>query len=194
VTDILVPIAMYDIQRHKMRKSGDDIDSESYVEDWEELDKASCLPHAMKRLFVEIPCVDGSADAEDDADEARVAVDDSSRRRDPGTGRRQVVDVSSLGQPGDFIVTVSHPRRFQFVTSMLAGPLSFRSIAATTRLIKVCERMALGFPVPTPTDVWYNSRQVGGIYLASLSALLRWSTGYALTCDGGDDKTSIKYF
>jgi hypothetical protein len=35
---------------------------------------------------------------------------------------------------------------------------------------------------------------VGGIYLASLSALLRSSTGYALACDGGDDKTSIKFF
>jgi hypothetical protein len=194
VTDILVPIAMYDIQRRKMRKSRNHSESESDGEDWEELGEASCLPHAMKRLFVEIPRVNGSADAEDDADEARVAVDDSSRRGDPGTGRRQVVDVASLGQPGDFIVTVSHPRRFQFVTGMLAGPRSFRSIAETTRLIKVSEGMALGFPVATPTDVSDIARQVGGIYLASLSALLRSSNGYALACDGGEDNTSIKYF
>jgi hypothetical protein len=101
VANILVPIAMYDIQRHKMQKSRNHSESESDGEDWEELGEGSCLPRAMKRLFVEIPRVDGSADAEEDADEARVAVDDSSRRGDPGTGRRQVVDVTSLGQPGD---------------------------------------------------------------------------------------------
>jgi hypothetical protein len=33
VTDILVPIAMYDIQRREMRKSRNRIDSESDVED-----------------------------------------------------------------------------------------------------------------------------------------------------------------
>jgi hypothetical protein len=77
---------------------------------------------------------------------------------------------------------------------MLAGPLYFRSIAATTRLIKVSEGMAFVFPVATPTDVLDIARQVGSIYLASLSALLRSSTGYALACDGGDDNTGIKYF
>jgi hypothetical protein len=148
----------------------------------------------MKRLSAEIPRVDGSADGDGDGDETRVAVDDSSHRGYPGTGRRQVVDVASMGQPGDFIVTASYPGRFQFVTCILAGPRSFRSIAATTRLIKVSEGMTLRFPVAPPTDVSDIARRMGGIYHASFSALLPSSTGYALACDGGDDNTGVKYF
>jgi hypothetical protein len=141
---------------------------------------------------VDITLVDGGAVAEDDAGEPRVAVGSSSHRGDPETRGRQIADVASLCQPGVIAVTVLHPRRFQFVTGMLTGPRSFRSIAATRRPVKKSKGTPLGFPVATDTDVSDAARQVGGIYLASLSAFSL--AGYALACNGGDDNSCIKYF
>jgi hypothetical protein len=77
---------------------------------------------------------------------------------------------------------------------MLTGPRSFRSIAATRRPVKKSKGTPLGFPVATDTDVSDTARQVGGIYLASLSAFPRSLACYALACNGGDNNSCIKYF
>jgi hypothetical protein len=41
--------------------------------------------------------------------------------------------ADSLGQPGDYLVTVKHPKRFELVVGLPAGPRSFRSISGAMR-------------------------------------------------------------
>jgi hypothetical protein len=77
---------------------------------------------------------------------------------------------------------------------MLAGPRSFSSIAGASRIIKRTNGTTLSFHVASPHDVSDVARQVGVMYLSSLSALLRRSNRYAVACDGGDDSNGLLYF
>jgi hypothetical protein len=49
--------------------------------------------------------------------------------------------------------------------------------------MKTCDAMPLRFPTATPSEVSDMARQIGGIYLASFSSVLRTADGYAVACD-----------
>jgi hypothetical protein len=59
-------------------------------------------------------------------------------------------------------------------------------------MIKRTNGMTLPFSVSSPNDSSDVARQVGVIYLLSLSALLRSSNRYTVGCDGGDDSSVLK--
>jgi hypothetical protein len=89
---------------------------------------------------------------------------------------------------------VKHPKRFECVVGMLAGPLSFRSISGAMKIMKACDAVSFPSSTATPSEVSDLARQIGGIYLVSLSSLLRAADGYAVARDGRDDGTGIKFF
>jgi hypothetical protein len=64
------------------------------------------VTHALRRLFAEIQRKDGGNG--DGNDPKELPADD-------------------LGESGDYLVTVKHPKRFEFVVGILAGPRSLRS-------------------------------------------------------------------
>jgi hypothetical protein len=54
--------------------------------------------------------------------------------KDDGDGEDlKQMPADSQGQPGDYLVTVKHPKRFELVVGMLAEPRSFRSISGAMR-------------------------------------------------------------
>jgi hypothetical protein len=130
------------------------------------------VPHDLRRLFFEIqPKDDGNGDGDDTKE----------------------LPADALGQPCDYVFTVKHPKRFEFVVGMLAGARSFRSISGAMKIMQACD--AISFPFPTATrsavsDMVCHWQYLHGKPLSVRRTVIPWSATAEMTALASNTSTS----